>query len=408
MAEPELASDLGDQDGRINLSSHGEAAAAGAVAARTPGQSMLAARSQRNLAVVASVMTADAAGAADAGETISTVINRSPEETDASELEIDELRRLRDEGGERWGRLHFKQCRKEVFDALFPFVPGAGRLKPPMSVRESVDEIAAWREKSAEEQRTFISEEKAAEEKAKEDRKKQREANRRDRERAERSRRRQAVTEQQRRATVTPPPPPIDPLQLDPMVSLGDSQELRDKEVQEMEDRQKPSTGKVPHMSCKPPTELWHQYDQHVRDKIEATLRAGAELIETCTPKERLAVGDYPRTWVNVQIVCEVEPTEKLGGRPDSNREWKSARPEFISLTDNPYTPFHMLRLFKDGYPNNAIRHQSYEHVRLHSISDVKNYINDWRTKRSRHKIGGAPTLASAVNNFVARRRNSF
>ena len=311
---------------------------------------------------------------------------------------------MKDNDPERWGRMSFSKCRTTAeFDTLFPFETD-GKLLPPPAFKVSSLQIRIWRRKTRAEQRDWIAAKKAKDAKAKEVAKRKREEAKAERERKKRADDRdkaQRATDRAAAAAATAAAAAV--FVPDHFVSLGDSQEVREKEIERMKKAEEEKQKAPRHKAGKPAATIYQQNDSEVWGRRVLALKAVQSLIRTCTPESKLAEREYPRQRVVLAIVNEVDgPVEVDGGLPSSDTNFVRESPQMFVMSDHHDSVYKIIHLLKDGYPSGGKTHDSFEHLRFFCNSDFAEYLDKEKQKKEK-EVFHVRDVPATVNNIVAR-----
>jgi hypothetical protein len=201
-------------------------------------------------------------------------------------------------------------------------------------------------------------------------------------------------------ATITPnqsPPPAVgeegssDPV----IVSLADSQVLRDRvmteRLLEYDNSNKPES----HKCGKPPNSIPQQNDRIVILARNKLLLAAAKFAEVSSPVQPLAVGKYPKQQFCLVIINKVQDND-ANGAPSKNTDPRS-KPQMIVAASNTDAVYDVGKELFSGYATRSERHDMYEHARMFTPDEAQGFID--KSTRTRN-VGGVRSIHDCVGDF--------
>jgi hypothetical protein len=180
------------------------------------------------------------------------------------------------------------------------------------------------------------------------------------------------------------------------MLSLADSEDLREEFVKELEAKQ--SEESPTHLTGKPPATVGQQNDSLVMRLKKAVIAGWLKLTESMTPSKALCQAPYPKQRAVLVILNEVADP-KIGGGSVPVRELRRKKPQMIVCADSKRDVVDVLNKLRTGFSKNSIDYDKYEHIRMYGRSDVER-VNDTVFDRQRETFQ-VPTLGATVDNFV-------
>jgi hypothetical protein len=180
------------------------------------------------------------------------------------------------------------------------------------------------------------------------------------------------------------------------MLSLADSEDLREEFVKELEAKQPKDS--PAHLRGKPPKTIAQQNDSLVMRMKKVLVSYWLKLQETITPTVPLCQASYPKQRVIMVMINEVADPP-IGGGTVPLAELRRKKPQMIVCADSKSDVTFIVNKLINGFGKNSIEHDKYEHVRMYNRDDVE-HVNDTVFDRQRETFH-IPTLGATVDNFV-------
>lgn len=307
---------------------------------------------------------------------------------DASTYEVQTLIGLRDHRDPLFFQFSFANVRVKELKQIFPITNGD--LHPNKDMRHSAESVMRWRSMTREQQQVHKDHASASV--------------RRQKRARSRDTVRQAANSSEAARSVTPAPesepeePELAPMNTR-MVSLADSEDLREDFVKELED--KVTKAAPAHLVGKAPNTIAQQNDSVVMKVKKALIQKFHLLKDTMRPSKTLARAAHPEQHALLVIINDVADPKKGGGSL-SLREVRRKKPQMIVCCDSKSNVKHVVNKLIRGFSRDSIDHDKYEHIRIFDDEDLTSVMESWDRGRETFPV---PSISDTVDRFVERGR---